>query len=176
MQQLHLLLVLLAPLLAAGQNSIFFRFDDGSSVNYAIEEVRSTDFDGTDMRLVLWDGTTYSWSMSSILTYQFTEVTTNLAPEEKPLTLAPLHIYPNPSSGEVRIAFEVLGGTAVRVEVLDAKGAMIRSVHNGTYASGIHTVLWDGRNAMGQPVSGGTYVCRVTQGPRAASKQVVLDR
>lgn len=172
MRHLLLTLVLLPALLSA--QSVFFHFTDGSTVSYPITDVRSTDFDGGNMRVFLWDGTMYSWSMSSLANYQFNDIITQ-APNDA-ATLTPLEVFPNPTSGEVTIGFEVHGLGEVSLEVLDLRGALVRLVHRGKLPAGAQRLRWDGHDAKGQPVASGNYLCRVVQGPRAATKQVIVQR
>ncbi|MBS1940568.1 MAG: T9SS type A sorting domain-containing protein [Bacteroidetes bacterium] len=172
MRSLLIALILLPTALSA--QVVFFQFTDGSTVSYPITDVRSTDFDGGNMRVFLWDGTTYSWSMSSLANYQFNDISTQ-APDDA-AALTPLELFPNPTSGEVTIGFEVHGQGEVGVEVLDLRGALVRVVHRGTLPPGAQLLQWDGHDAKGQPVASGNYLCRVIQGPRAATKQVIVQR
>jgi hypothetical protein len=172
MRPLILALTLLPAALSA--QSVFFHFTDGSTVSYPITEVRSTDFDGGNMRVFLWDGTSYSWSMSSLTNYQFNASATSVA--ESTTALTPLELFPNPTSGEVTIGFEVHGEGEVRVEVLDLRGGSVRVVHQGKLPQGPQRLRWDGHDAQGQPVASGNYLCRVVQGTRSATKQVIVQR
>jgi hypothetical protein len=172
MRQLLLALTLLPAALSA--QSIFFHFTDGSTVSYPVTEVRSTDFDGGNMRVFLWDGTSYIWSMSSLANYQFNDISTHAANDAA--ALKPLGLYPNPTSGEVIIGFEVHGEGEVRVDVLDLRGSVVCVVHEGRLPQGTQRLRWDGADAKGQPVASGNYLCRVVQGPRAATKQVIVQR
>ena len=172
MRYLSILLALTPTLLSA--QSVFFHFTDGSTVSYPITDVRSTDFEGGNMRVFLWDGTTYSWSMTSLTNYQFNDLATQVYEDAAALT--PLEVYPNPTSGEVTIGFEVHGDGEVSVEVLDLRGALVRVVHQGKLPQGVQRLRWDGADAKGQPVASGNYLCRVVQGPRAATKHVIVQR
>ena len=172
MRTLILTLSLLPGLLSA--QTVFFNFTDGSTVSYPITDVRSTDFEGGNMRVFLWDGTSYSWSMSSLANYQFNASATGV--QEATTALTPLELFPNPTSGEVTIGFEVHGDGEVSVEVLDLRGALVRVVHRGKLAPGAQRLRWDGHDAKGQPVASGNYLCRVVQGPRSATKHVIVQR
>jgi flagellar hook assembly protein FlgD len=52
----------------------------------------------------------------------------------------------------------------------------VRTVHRGQLPEGRHTLEWDGRDAQGHQVADGNYLVRVVQGPRAATRQVILQR
>lgn len=172
MRVLLLLAIAICSLVAKAQ-TVVFNFNDGTTVSYPITEVRSTDFEGANMRVFLWDGTTYSWSMSSVTNYQFNDLSTGVVEDITALT--PLVIYPNPTSGGVTIGFEVHGDGEVQLEVLDTQGALVKVLYTGRLPQGAQQLHWDGHNAKGQPVAAGNYLCRMVQGPRAASKQLIVQ-
>lgn len=160
--------------LAAQGQFVIYRFTDGSEVIHPVTDVRSTDFEGDAMRVFLWDGTTYTWSLESLAHYQFTDI--SAAVPEQGAALAPVLVYPNPTSGEVRIGITVSGSSDVVVNVMDLRGSLVRTVHRGTLPKGARELVWDGRDAHGQPVADGNYLVRLAQGPRAATKQVIIQR
>ncbi len=169
--------LLAATLLIAGISEaqyVTYRFTDGSVVSHAVTDVRSTDFAGTAMRVFLWDGTTYTWDLSSMANYQFSDISTVVPAQSTGLT--PLLVHPNPTNGEVRIGITPSGTDDVQVLVLDLRGGEVRRVHQGPLPAGEHQLVWDGRDANGQPVADGNYVVRVVQGPRAATRQVIVQR
>jgi flagellar hook assembly protein FlgD len=49
----------------------------------------------------------------------------------------------------------------VRVVIYNALGQEIRTLVDGFHGAGVHTVLWDGRDADGRDVSSGVYVYRL---------------
>jgi hypothetical protein len=163
---------LLCSLVAQAQ-FVTFRFTDGSVVVHPVTDIRSTDFDAGNLRVFLWDGTTYAWSISSLATYQFSDIST-AAPAGADV-LVPLNVYPNPSSGEVRIGFTSTSPGEARVEVLDAQGRVVRTVHQGPIPERSPELVWDGRDAQGSQVPGGGYLIRVLQGPRVALRQVIIQ-
>jgi hypothetical protein len=152
---------------------VTYRFTDGSVVVHPVTDIRSTDFDGGTMRVFLWEGTTYEWELSSLANYQFSDISTGVPVEH--FELAPVLVYPNPASGEVRIGVTVSGSSAVEVHVVDLRGGLVRTVHRGHLPEGEHTLEWDGRDAYGQPAAAGTYLIRVVQGPRTAVHQLILQ-
>jgi hypothetical protein len=158
---------------AAQAQFVTYRFTDGSVIVHSVTDIRSTDFDGGTMRVFLWEGTTYEWEISSLANYQFSGISTAVA--EQGADLAPVLVYPNPASGEVRIGVTVSGSSAVEVDVVDLRGGLVRTVHRGVLPQGDHTLEWDGRDAHGQPAAAGTYLIRVVQGPRTAVHQLILQ-
>jgi hypothetical protein len=153
---------------------VTYRFTDGSVVSHAVTEVRSTDFEGAAMRVFLWDGTIYTWDLSSLAQYRFGDISTAVPGGDT--GLPPVLLYPNPTSGEVRIGITTRGAGDVEVMVLDQRGGVVRRVYQGPLASGEHEFVWDGRDVQGQQVADGNYLVRVVQGPRAATQHVIVQR
>jgi len=46
--------------------SIHFNYTDGTNASYNLEDVRKITFDADVMNLHLWDGSVYSWNVSTI--------------------------------------------------------------------------------------------------------------
>ncbi len=72
---------------------------------------------------------------------------------------------------QAALPFAVDGDASlVTVDVLDAGGAVIRTLAGGQAAEGAHTIAWDGLDGSGRSVAPGTYHYRVdAQGARAGA-------
>lgn len=64
---------------------------------------------------------------------------------------------PNPSTGEVAIAFELVRASDVTLTVYDASGRLVAIVEKGWRAEGAHTVVWRGFDRDEKRVSPGLY-------------------
>ncbi|MFN8177121.1 MAG: PQQ-dependent sugar dehydrogenase [bacterium] len=75
-----------------------------------------------------------------------------------------LRVAPNPSRAGVGVTVRLRGGTTgeVRVEILDAAGARVRTIEHASAAAGEASMQWDGKDAAGRLVPGGVYLVRVT--------------
>ena len=87
-------------------------------------------------------------------------------------------------AGGVRIVFEAAAPTDAAVEVLDAKGAIVRHLAAGVLgdnppeplAKGLkQSLIWDGRDDAGRPAAGGPFRARVRLGLRAEFDRFILD-
>ncbi len=67
--------------------------------------------------------------------------------------------YPNPFNPSTNIPFEIGGITSQRtiIVVYNVVGQRIKRIFDGNLPPGLHQVSWDGRDAMGRPVSSGIY-------------------
>ena len=157
----HILtLTLLATFLAAQGQNVHFNFTDGTQQSYTLEDVRKTTFTDDVMNLHLTDGTIYSWNVSTIGHYEFDELVTTGNEPQAP-TLAPMKIYPNPTTGRLSVEYALEADAPVSLEVRDMQGRTVRIMELGTQPKGTHTAQWDGTDAQGRPAAAGTYLCRI---------------
>jgi FlgD Ig-like domain/Galactose oxidase, central domain/Kelch motif len=83
--------------------------------------------------------------------------------------------YPNPFYSIATISFELARAAEGSVAVYDVQGRRVRELHRGLLPSGLHRVLWDGRNETGMPVASGSYFYRVeSQGVRLTRKLILI--
>jgi len=82
---------------------------------------------------------------------------------------------PNPFNPMTTVSYELQRPGAVRVELFNVAGQSVRVLENGTpRSSGVHQLLWNGRDQRGQQVAAGTYYCRVVSGDERRSLSMVL--
>lgn len=81
--------------------------------------------------------------------------------------------WPNPSSGQTRIAFAVHAEGRVAVEVFDVLGGRVTTLIDRIIPAGEHEVFWDGRRADGRLVPGGAYYTRIRSGRDVVQSQFV---
>jgi len=82
---------------------------------------------------------------------------------------------PNPFNPTTTIPFSVEASTDDLVlSIYDLKGTCISSLAEGAFAPGRYSVIWNGRNHKGKPVSSGVYFCRLTSGQESVSRKLVL--
>jgi len=75
--------------------------------------------------------------------------------------------YPNPFNPSTTIPFSIAperDGEVVRLDVLDLRGRLVRTLVNGPRAAGRHEVAWDGIDASGRVVPSGSYLVRLRTG------------
>jgi len=84
---------------------------------------------------------------------------------------------PNPVTTSTTIHFTIPNRSTVRLRIYDVEGNLVQTlVDGGTYTTGSHQIMWDGRNGAGDEVSSGSYVYTLDaqpldQGGRAVSYQ-----
>ena len=86
--------------------------------------------------------------------------------------------YPNPFNPLTRIPYE-LGGeggvVAVRLEVLDVRGRLVRTLVAAHRAAGQrHEAVWDGTDDSGRHLPSGTYLARLSADGQVQSRFLTL--
>ncbi len=87
--------------------------------------------------------------------------------------------HPNPFNPSTTIPFTVPGPDggrgAVSLAIYDVRGSRIKTLVEGPFPTGRHSVQWDGRNERGERVSSGVYFVRLrTAGAKMTRKLVLL--
>ncbi len=80
-----------------------------------------------------------------------------------------LNIFPNPTAGELNVAFELAAPAAVTIDLMDATGRQIQRLYQGRLGSGVQRLPL---NAGGQPA--GLYFLRINDGSGSGVKAVML--
>ena len=94
--------------------------------------------------------------------------------EVMPTAFALRQNRPNPFSGTTEIRFELPAATPVRLEVFDAQGRVVRTLAQGSFPVGFHSVVWDQRDASGAHVRPGIYFYRIVAGAFRAQRKMML--
>ena len=71
---------------------------------------------------------------------------------------------PNPFGVGTTIRFAIPVASRVRLEVFDLLGRRVRTLADGAFEPGEHSVVWDRRNARGAPAAPGLYFYRMEAG------------
>jgi hypothetical protein len=82
--------------------------------------------------------------------------------------------YPNPFNAQTSIQFNLPESGLTQLAIYDITGNSISVLLNDYLESGHHTVVWDGRNSSGQPVSSGVYFYRISVGDHTATRRMLL--
>jgi histidinol-phosphate aminotransferase len=96
--------------------------------------------------------------------------------KDGPPTFGLSRVHPNPFTQRCTIQISTLGNERVRLAIYDAAGRMVQSLLNGVMASGLHDIVWDGRDVHGRNVASGLYIINLMQGEFATSTRVTLIR
>ncbi|NOT35656.1 MAG: DUF11 domain-containing protein [Candidatus Eisenbacteria bacterium] len=83
---------------------------------------------------------------------------------------------PNPARDATSLQFTLPRATRATLELFDSQGRRIRTLANGEYPAGNHTVSWNGLDEGGRSVRAGVYFARLSSDGATRRVQVVLTR
>ena len=63
---------------------------------------------------------------------------------------------------------------AVRVDIFDVQGRVVRNVVSGTYPAGEFETQWDGRTTAGASATAGVYFARVQAGRQSSVERLMI--
>jgi len=94
--------------------------------------------------------------------------------DETPSNFAIRGNYPNPFNPSTTIEFTMPENAFVNLTIYTMTGQKVRELVSGTMAEGIHSVVWDGRDDSGLPVSAGLYVTQLKMGEVVRTGRMTL--
>jgi len=125
-------------------------------------------FDMFPDRVVNW----YNWKIEV-----FGDETTSVADENLsgiPDDFKLLGNYPNPFNSSTAIKFGLPEEAAVKIQIYDTLGRLVRSLLDRTLPAGYHRVIWNGRNNNAEQVASGTYLIRMQTSEKIFDKSMIL--
>ena len=85
-----------------------------------------------------------------------------------------LQNYPNPFNCETAICYQLSVVNHVELKIFDLLARNIRTLINKNKSAGEHTVVWDGRDEIGNVVSSGVYLYQLKIGNRSLKTNKML--
>jgi hypothetical protein len=82
--------------------------------------------------------------------------------------------YPNPFNSQTNIKYYLPKPGGVKIEIYNLLGQKIRTLINQPQKSGMHQVVWNGRDENGISVSSGVYIYNLTSGNYSTSKKLLI--
>jgi hypothetical protein len=81
---------------------------------------------------------------------------------------------PNPFNPVTEIRYEISEPTHVRLSVYDVRGGLVTHLADRAHVGGTHSVIWNGTNQNGRPVSSGIYFYRLVAGNNVITRKMVM--
>ena len=84
--------------------------------------------------------------------------------------------YPNPFNPTTSISFTLNQAVQLELDIYNIAGQKVKTLTNGLYPAGDHTVNWDATNDDGGSVASGVYFYRLQSTTNEEVKKMVLIR
>lgn len=110
-----------------------------------------------------------------IIDFEFAEEEIQVSAEgETPTGFALKGNYPNPFNPSTTIEFSLHETGFAELTVYNLAGQKVLELVSGTLSEGIHSVVWNGLNDNGLPVSAGLYMSQLTMGNAVTTSRMML--
>ncbi len=109
--------------------------------------------------------------MQKVSTAGFTPIADNTIPR-KAVTLH--QNYPNPFNPTTTISFAMKNSDRVNLNIYNVKGQKVKELANDVFEQGIHTLVWDGKDANNKSVASGIYYYQIKSGGYTQTKKMLL--
>ena len=148
--------------------SIHFNYTDGTNASYNLEDVRKITFDADVMNLLLWDGSAYSWNVSTIGYYQYDESSLDIHELLNNANAWEVNVFPNPTIAQLTVSFNLPQADKVSIKLYDMQGKLIVTRNIGKKEIGKHQEVLDLTD-----IPQGNYVCRISGQKNTITKQLI---
>ncbi len=91
-----------------------------------------------------------------------------------PQKIALLGNYPNPFNSQTTISYQLPTEADVILKIYNLLGQKIRTLVNENQPTDYHSVIWDGKDENGKPVSSGIYFYKLIIGEFGETKKMIL--
>jgi hypothetical protein len=81
---------------------------------------------------------------------------------------------PNPCNPTTRIEFDLAASDIVELRIFDVTGRLVRTLIKERMERKRHSVVWDGLDETGRPVSSGLYFYRLRSGGQELTRKLVM--
>jgi len=125
---------------------------------------------GADVHFTLYEGVGHwawepAYATTGLWSWLLSKVNDQVSvrPENMsmPSSLSLEQNYPNPFNSSTVIQYELPRQEWVQLTIFNLRGQEVVTLLNEESSAGQHTLLWDGLNGMGNPVSAGVYLCEL---------------
>jgi hypothetical protein len=164
------LLPMLLSVLGVGAQTIYFNYSNGTTSSYNLIDVRKITFDSALMNLHLWDGSLYTWNLSTIEYYLYDESTLSVQELLSDANALGVVLFPNPAISNLYAKFHLSMADDLSIKLYDLNGNLVSLKKLGIIDSGEHCISLDINGVLP-----GSYICQISGKKQTVIKQVVLN-
>jgi hypothetical protein len=118
--------------------SMYFNFSNGSNSAYNLEDVRKITFDNDIMNLVLWDGSIYSWNVSTIDYFEYDPNPASVSEVLEQANSWQVKVYPNPANLSINLNFRLPTDDNISFVLFDLQGKLLFETPKKSLSKGFH--------------------------------------
>ena len=132
---------------------------------------------GGTPHLFLGDGTGNTNAHAEVTYYRFRQGgNVSVGPTVGNTGVPTIHVYPNPSSGDLAVEYALPKSARVTLGVFDLAGRLVRSVVDSELEAGLHRSAWDGNDQSGRRAGSGIYLVRLAPRYDSGAQATIVRR
>jgi photosystem II stability/assembly factor-like uncharacterized protein len=82
--------------------------------------------------------------------------------------------FPNPFNPTTTLQYDLPEDATVKIMIYDLMGREVKTLVNNQQTAGFKSIIWNASNNLGQPVSAGMYLYRISAGDFHSVKKMIL--
>ncbi len=141
-------------------------------VGYLSETARTNQFTGTTPNNHVGAGYLDAHALVKKVANQVTSVESN--GDALPESFLLEQNYPNPFNPSTTITFSIAHTADISLTIYDILGNKVRTMLEGKVSTGVHSVVWNGKDALGRQVASGQYFYKIEAGEFTSTKKMLL--
>ena len=157
-------------------NNKWFGCFNGSNILVKFDDINWLSFQANDWRIfntivqyLVVDDDNCIWIVTKYPTglYRYNPNANTVVETEQTKTPAAFTltaVYPNPFNANTTITFNLNKPGKINIAIYNLAGQKVRELATGNYNAVSYSVVWDGKNDSGNPVSSGVYLARMESG------------
>jgi len=81
--------------------------------------------------------------------------------------------YPNPFNPTTTISFSLTKPSKVVLKIFNIQGQLVKQLFDEYTNAGLHQVVWDGTDQLGQRIASGLFFCQLKTGDKTAARKMI---
>ena len=106
------------------QNALVVKEKSGTQTSFSLNSLRKLTFPAGNMTVIKTDGSTNTYSFSTIRSLTFSDLINNVSTIAKK-ERSKLTLYPNPVINQLQMSYETLQEGSVQAEIIDFQGRIL---------------------------------------------------
>ncbi|MEN6445402.1 MAG: T9SS type A sorting domain-containing protein [Candidatus Cloacimonas sp.] len=144
----------------------------GNAHNYTISAINPQDWYEVKLASVYNSGVDEIYLESRSQTVNYTQMVD--ISDEVQIPLLALYNYPNPFNPETHIQFSLSEPSEVSVDIYNLKGQRVKTLFQGFAESGMHTVLWNGKDNNNYDCASGVYFYKLQTKDKTLVRKMLM--
>lgn len=169
-RRIFLIILIIFSQVNAQTQSLHINLSQDNTDTFNLETIRKITVTDDLMNLVLWNGTTYSWNLTSVTKLSYNNLILGSMNLNEKIDVVDFSIYPNPTSSDISLHFSTRKSDEISIQLLDLKGSVISERNLGVLLPGAHLETISLGN-----IAAGNYVIRLISQSNFVSKIIIKN-